>query len=251
MDRTVVTVALAFSFSGAAALAWMERPAPEPQAERTQTVVHACPTASPAPAEPLRREAASRVIALTNDWNDEEFSRLRGPHQYGRAGFQAQARFIHEAVGECGEPVFFKENERRTRTRYYAECERGRMEVAPIVDGEGQLMSVLFGAQDVEPGPGVRKAAEGLLRLGRDWDDDFAAHLLAPKLSTERQHKRIENQFDELGRCEIEAVDLAGAAGAVFQLDCEEGQRSMKVSVDEDSRVKLAEFWPIRSKRPG
>ena len=250
MDRQVVTVAAIFSIAGALALQRADTPQPASTEQ-----LSACPFAEvpAAPVEPdspqARKRAAAAIVSLVNHWDDATFAELRGGSSKGLRLWREQAALIRTRLGECGPPQLFVENPKRSR--FFADCERGRMEVAPQLDDSGRVKFAYWGAQSAEPGPGVREAADALLVLKANWDPQFAAHLFSPEYDLGALSTQLSSEHERLGECSTAAVDLAGARGAIFVLQCEYGSRSMKVSLDSQQKVRLAKFWPVRTSRPG
>jgi hypothetical protein len=97
----------------------------------------------------------------------------------------------------------------------------------------------------------VRAGAVGVLLKARNWDADLGVELFSPRHGVQAMRARIADEFERSGRCEIESVDIAGARGGIFVLECEKGKRRMKVSLDDQQRVRKVRFFPVRKHRPG
>jgi hypothetical protein len=252
LDRQVLVVALTFSLAGAMAVHRAEQranegrvsePLPCGGAQQDEQAATAFGTPE------LRKQSASLIIGLVNEWDPHEARRVGGSKHFDEGRWQDQAKLIRDRLGTCGVPHLFRQGKKRSR--FYAQCEHGRMEVAPIINRKGLVRGALWGAQSVEPGPGVRDAAVAVLALQDEWDPKLAASLYPANKNLEPLRERLSTESRRLGSCEVSGVDLAGAHGAIFQLSCEHGTRSLKVSLDNEGKLRTTKYWPLRNKRPG
>ncbi|WP_045116095.1 hypothetical protein [Plesiocystis pacifica] len=201
---------------------------------------------SPAPPKPPRaltpreREIADGLGALL----DDELS----TRAFVDRNFDASATHVHDwldenleflrpRIGECGEPEPIIAGSEQTRLLY--PCGDATVEAAFFMEEDGdKLRHIVLGGRDLEPNAAVTEAAELVLSLIVEWQRERFLEGFTEAFEEDETRDFFASVRAERGRCTLGSVDLASPQGALWFIECEDGPGLLKVSLDDDDRIR-------------
>lgn len=189
-------------------------------------------------ANDLPRNAAE-FVATYNDWDGERMAALYGEKQPDMPREQAKLAWLHERLGDCTAPQLMWRTDTRT-ARYEAQCERGKLEIAMKLQGNGQLKRTREGAVGVAAPEPVYNAMRAAI-AATPWTADGAGQ--------QAWGKALKTKwFRDLGRCELAGVRSVTDNSGRFDLRCEHGAALMRVEVSPEGRVQIL-LWKSNDDR--
>jgi hypothetical protein len=194
----------------------------------------------------VRAAAATAVVDLYAGWSESRARALFvGPPL---DGLEEQLEYYRAQLGTCASPQLWHTGAKRSR--FVSQCERGLLELAPVVDEDGHIRALRHGAQGVDPGAAVQRAAEAAMRLWQEWDDTLFRETFAESWDPDVIRDLFTRATERWGVCRFGGVDLANARGALFELECDEGDRLMKLDLTQDDRIRRFALFRERPNKP-
>jgi hypothetical protein len=183
-----------------------------------------------------QERAASKIVELFNEFDLEAAGAL---YEKPSIGMEEWFLWLRGRLGQCGsgQPMSVVD---ATRARYIYTCEHGRLEAQFDINLDtGKIPALVMGARDVPIEDVVRAAAETVMQLYDRWDQALFERSFGEKFEAAKIQQFLLDVRAKWGDCSLGEPDLMSARGAMIHLECERGQRLLKVELgQEDDRIR-------------
>lgn len=147
--------------------------------------------------------------------------------------------WFHDRLGTCGPGVVMNVRD-ELRARFSYECEGGRLEAEFTLDEKTRLLTgVAMGARGIDPIDAAIDAADEALLLTVEWGNQRFLQTFNDKFEIEKMKTFFEEVRTEYGACKRGKTLLVSARGALFEVNCERGDRTMKIELNDADKIRV------------
>lgn len=181
--------------------------------------------------------AMDRLLAVYQNWDEAAYSAMLGQ---GRERMPVIERDeLQQYRSRHGDCTGYEVLEVRSpfSARFKLKCERGRLEMGVALSPHDKLIVGFWGTSlGVEPSPPIQRAADALVALIAEWNEEQAQSFDLPRASARRLFARLKRKH---GSCSIRRIDRAWKHADVH-LGCERGgDLELRLTPQEDSSLPM------------
>lgn len=175
--------------------------------------------------------------ALYSEWDvhrfESMFAKAPPPHV-----MEERIDWFRDRLGACGPGAVMNVRD-ELRARFSYDCEGGRLEAEFTLDEKTRLLAgVAMGARGIDPVDAAIDAADEALLLTSEWSNQRFLQTFNDKFDIDKMKIFFESVRATYGACKRRKTLLASARGALFEVKCERGERTMKIELNDADKIR-------------